>query len=195
MSTCQRCAGRYFFAHYLADYTTQLNNSVAAITVDAPPIESVPFAVLSVSVTGLAKLIAGLLDGRHDAAVIAPPLDPPPELGLELVAERDITANVIEALHRDTPRRRAGGRRIVSGPAAAQQTRLNPQEKRITDEAIHADLQGYEATQGRIWLTRDGQMQDHILEAGQRLAFTGPARLRVSAEGGGAQLRWARVRA
>lgn len=36
--------------------------------------------------------------------------------GLELVHERDITANVIEALHRDTPRRRAGGRRIVSGP-------------------------------------------------------------------------------
>lgn len=52
-----------------------------------------------------------------------------------------------------------------------------------------------EATQGRIWLTRDGQMQDHILEAGQHLAFTGPARLRVSAEGSGAQLRWARVRA
>ncbi|TAJ90442.1 class I SAM-dependent methyltransferase [Reyranella sp.] len=39
--------------------------------------------------------------------------------GLELVAERDITANVIEALHRDTPRRRAGGRRIVSGPFSA----------------------------------------------------------------------------
>jgi SAM-dependent methyltransferase len=36
--------------------------------------------------------------------------------GLEMVAERDITANVIEALHRDTPRRRDGGRRIVSGP-------------------------------------------------------------------------------
>ncbi len=36
--------------------------------------------------------------------------------GFELVAERDITPNVIEALHRDTPRRREGGRRIVSGP-------------------------------------------------------------------------------
>ena len=36
--------------------------------------------------------------------------------GMEMVAERDITANVIEALHRDTPRRRDGGRRIVSGP-------------------------------------------------------------------------------
>lgn len=38
----------------------------------------------------------------------------------------------------------------VAGAASAQQTRLNPQQKRITDEAIHADLQGYEATQGRI---------------------------------------------
>lgn len=39
--------------------------------------------------------------------------------GLDLVQERDITANVIEALHRDTPRRRDGGRRIASGPFAA----------------------------------------------------------------------------
>ncbi|MFO1232528.1 MAG: DUF2917 domain-containing protein [Paenacidovorax caeni] len=45
-----------------------------------------------------------------------------------------------------------------------------------------------EATQGRVWLTRDGQPQDHILEAGQHLAFAGPARLPpISAEGGGAQ--------
>ena len=33
--------------------------------------------------------------------------------GLELLVERDITANVIEALHRDCARRRAGGRRIA----------------------------------------------------------------------------------
>jgi SAM-dependent methyltransferase len=33
--------------------------------------------------------------------------------GLDLVVERDITANVIEALHRDSARRRAGGRRIA----------------------------------------------------------------------------------
>lgn len=39
-------------------------------------------------------LIAGLLDGRHDAAVIAPPLDPPPELGLELVADEALVAAV-----------------------------------------------------------------------------------------------------
>jgi SAM-dependent methyltransferase len=36
--------------------------------------------------------------------------------GFETVVEHDITPNVIEALHRDTPRRREGGRRIVSGP-------------------------------------------------------------------------------
>src|SRR5262249_14512563 len=33
--------------------------------------------------------------------------------GLDLLVERDITANVIEALHRDCARRRAGGRRIA----------------------------------------------------------------------------------
>jgi SAM-dependent methyltransferase len=33
--------------------------------------------------------------------------------GLHLLVERDITANVIEALHRDSARRRAGGRRIA----------------------------------------------------------------------------------
>jgi SAM-dependent methyltransferase len=35
--------------------------------------------------------------------------------GLEIVSERDITANVIEALHRDSARRREGGRRIAGG--------------------------------------------------------------------------------
>ena len=45
---------------------------------------------------------------------------------------------------------------IVAGSAGAQQTRLNPQEKRITDEAIGADLRGYEATQGRIKALNDG---------------------------------------
>ena len=44
----------------------------------------------------------------------------------------------------------------VAGTATAQQTRLNPQEKRITDEAIDADLRGYEATQGRIKALNDG---------------------------------------
>lgn len=36
--------------------------------------------------------------------------------GLDVLAERDISANVIEALHRDSARRRDGGRRIVAGP-------------------------------------------------------------------------------
>lgn len=39
--------------------------------------------------------------------------------GLDTVVEHDITANVVEALHRDSARRRAGGRRIVSGPFSA----------------------------------------------------------------------------
>ena len=39
--------------------------------------------------------------------------------GLDLLAERDISANVIEALHRDSARRREGGRRILSGPLSA----------------------------------------------------------------------------
>lgn len=38
--------------------------------------------------------------------------------GLEVVFERDITTNVIEALHRDSTRRRDGGRRIAGGPFA-----------------------------------------------------------------------------
>ena len=44
----------------------------------------------------------------------------------------------------------------VAGTATAQQTQLNPQEKRITDEAVDADLRGYEATQGRIKALNDG---------------------------------------
>ena len=39
--------------------------------------------------------------------------------GLEVIVERNITANVVDALHRDSARRRAGGRRIVSGPFSA----------------------------------------------------------------------------
>ncbi|HSI01774.1 MAG TPA: class I SAM-dependent methyltransferase [Reyranella sp.] len=39
--------------------------------------------------------------------------------GLELIVERDITANVVEALRRDSARRREGGRRIAGGPFAA----------------------------------------------------------------------------
>lgn len=44
---------------------------------------------------------------------------------------------------------------VVAGTASAQQTQLNPQQKRITDEAIDADLQGYQTTQGRIQALND----------------------------------------
>lgn len=58
---------------------------------------------------------------------------------------------------------------VVAGTAGAQQTRLNPQEKRITDEAIHADLQGYEATQGRIKALNDAgrPVRDYHLSKAQ----------------------------
>lgn len=49
-----------------------------------------------------------------------------------------------------------------------------------------------EVEQGRVWVTCDGLLEDYFLEAGQRLSFTGPVRLRVSAEGRQpARLNWA----
>jgi hypothetical protein len=49
-----------------------------------------------------------------------------------------------------------------------------------------------ETERGRVWLTCEGRPEDHFLEAGQRLQFAGPARLRVSADGrAAAYLRWA----
>ncbi len=57
----------------------------------------------------------------------------------------------------------------ASGSAVAQQTRLHPQAQRISDEAIHADLQGYEATQGRIQALNDGgrPIRDYHLSKAQ----------------------------
>lgn len=53
-----------------------------------------------------------------------------------------------------------------------------------------------EVEQGRVWVTCDGLLEDYFLEAGQRLSFTGPVRLRVSAEGQRpARLNWARLHA
>ena len=50
-----------------------------------------------------------------------------------------------------------------------------------------------EVEDGRVWVTCDGLLEDYFLDAGQRLSFTGPARLRVSAEGARpARLLWAR---
>lgn len=53
-----------------------------------------------------------------------------------------------------------------------------------------------EVEQGRVWVTCDGLLEDYFLEAGQRLSFAGPVRLRVSAEGHRpARLNWAQHRA
>ena len=50
-----------------------------------------------------------------------------------------------------------------------------------------------EVEHGRVWVTCDGLLEDYFLDAGQRLTFTGPVRLRVSAEGHcPARLNWAR---
>lgn len=58
---------------------------------------------------------------------------------------------------------------VVAGAASAQQTQLNPQEKRITDEAIHADMQGYETMQGRIKALNDAgrPVRDYYLSKAQ----------------------------
>lgn len=57
---------------------------------------------------------------------------------------------------------------VVAG-ASAQQTRLTPQAQRITDEAVHADLQGYEHLQGRIQGLNDGgrPIRDYHLSKAQ----------------------------
>lgn len=58
------------------------------------------------------------------------------------------------------------------------------------------DIALLEVEQGRVWVTCDGLLEDYFLEAGQRLSFTGPVRLRVSAEGSRpARLNWAKHRA
>ena len=58
------------------------------------------------------------------------------------------------------------------------------------------DIVLLEAELGRIWVTCDGLLEDYFLEAGQRLSFRGPVRLRVSAEGHRpACLNWAQLRA
>lgn len=57
----------------------------------------------------------------------------------------------------------------VSSAANAQQTQLNPQAKRITDEAIHADLTSYESMQGRIKALNDAgrPVRDYHLSKAQ----------------------------
>ena len=57
---------------------------------------------------------------------------------------------------------------VVAG-ASAQQTRLTPQAQRITDEAVHADLDGYGQLQGRIQGLNDGgrPIRDYHLSKAQ----------------------------
>ncbi len=56
---------------------------------------------------------------------------------------------------------------LAQGTAGAQT--LNPQQDRISDEAIHADYQTYEATQGRIRALNDGgrRIADYHLSKAQ----------------------------
>ena len=57
----------------------------------------------------------------------------------------------------------------LSFAAQAQQTQLNPQQRRITDEAIYADLGAYEKTQGRIKALNDAgrPVRDYYLSKAQ----------------------------
>jgi len=50
--------------------------------------------------------------------------------------------------------------------------------------AFAAGLTELRVLQGRVWLTCEGQSEDHFLSAGQSLPLQGPARLHLSAEGG-----------
>ncbi|MGC4027616.1 MAG: OmpA family protein [Steroidobacteraceae bacterium] len=58
---------------------------------------------------------------------------------------------------------------VLALPAAAQQVQLSPQAARITDEAIHADLAGYESVQGRIKALNDAgrPLRDYHLAKAQ----------------------------
>lgn len=81
------------------------------------------------------------------------------------------------------------------GPLATQWKRqpLPPLQAVQSLEFSTGEVALLEVEQGRVWVTCDGQLEDYFLEAGQRLSFTGPVRLRVSAEGQRpARLAWAR---
>lgn len=53
-----------------------------------------PLVEISLQETGSDELVAGLLAGRQDAAIIAPPAVVPPDLGLQLVADEPLVAAV-----------------------------------------------------------------------------------------------------
>jgi hypothetical protein len=80
-------------------------------------------------------------------------------------------------------------------PLAAQWKRqpLPPLQAVQSLEFGTGEIALLEVEQGRVWVTCDGLLEDYFLEAGQRLSFRGPVRLRVSAEGQRpARLAWAR---
>ena len=95
-------------------------------------------------------------------------------------------------------------RPIPSSPTAAQPApgalplpwKRQPLPPRQAVQALDfraGEIALLEVEDGRVWVTCDGLLEDYFLEAGQRLSFTGPARLRVSAEGPRtALLLWAR---
>lgn len=58
---------------------------------------------------------------------------------------------------------------IVAGAVSAEQTQLNPQSKRTSDEAIHSDLKSYEAMQDRIQALNEGgrRIDDYHLSKAQ----------------------------
>ena len=98
-------------------------------------------------------------------------------------------------------------RPLPSPPTAAQpapgalslQWKRQPLPPRQAVQALDfraGEIALLEVEDGRVWVTCDGLLEDYFLEAGQRLSFTGPARLRVSAEGPRtARLLWARHQA
>ncbi|MCZ8093490.1 MAG: DUF2917 domain-containing protein [Acidovorax sp.] len=85
-------------------------------------------------------------------------------------------------------------RPIPSPPTAAQpapgalslQWKRQPLPPRQAVQALDfraGEIALLEVEDGRVWVTCDGLLEDYFLDAGQRLSFTGPVRLRLSAEG------------
>lgn len=101
----------------------------------------------------------------------------------------------MKPLHTPTPPSPTAPRSIPGTLAWTHQT-LPPQHPVQVLDGRAGQIVLLEVEQGRVWVTCDGGLEDYFLEAGQRLSFAGPVRLRLSAEGGGAaRLCWAQHRA
>lgn len=86
--------------------------------------------------------------------------------------------------------------RSIPGPLAWTHQTLPPQHPVHVLDGRAGQIVLLEVAHGRVWVTCDGGLEDYFLEAGQRLSFAGPVRLRLSAEGGRpARLCWAQHRA